>query len=438
MCACYALASALAILAFSPWLPIALRQIRTWPAQAEGYALAPALLDVARWLVVGRTLPLASAAFPLTLTGMLLLMGLLAVLRSASPISRLWALWLAVPIALLFAFSLYREAYLKVMLMGVPPLCLLVAQGVYLAATRFSMLLSAPRPRIRLVSTALCAGLMLASVQPSLANLYFNPAYARDDYRGIATLVNADHRTTDAVLFIAPNQWEVFTYYQKDASNTFPLGYQPRDKATADAELAKVVAVPSHPRLFALYYAEGAADPEGWYERWLAENTFKSSEQWVGNIRVAVYGADASRLAPAADALRGGRITFGSAIQLTDVSLQSGLFRLGDVIPLQLTFVARTRPVSRLKVFVHIGLANAPPVASFDMEPVAGLKPIDSWQPGEPVLHNHGAWLKPGTLPGDYGVYIGLYDSATGERLKILGAPAPDDRLLIGSVSVRP
>ena len=65
--ACYALASALAILAFAPWIPIALRQIQSWPAQAEGYAFAPALLDVARWLVVGRTLPLAAAALPLIL-----------------------------------------------------------------------------------------------------------------------------------------------------------------------------------------------------------------------------------------------------------------------------------------------------------------------------------------------------------------------------------
>jgi hypothetical protein len=50
--------------------------------------------------------------------------------------------------------------------------------------------------------------LLLASVAPSLDNLYHNPSYARDDYRGIQRLIATDRRLDDAVLFLAPNQWK--------------------------------------------------------------------------------------------------------------------------------------------------------------------------------------------------------------------------------------
>jgi len=66
----YVIANAIALLAFAPWLPVAVSQITGWGVAAQEYALGPAMLDAARWVVVGRTATLDQAAPALVLFGL--------------------------------------------------------------------------------------------------------------------------------------------------------------------------------------------------------------------------------------------------------------------------------------------------------------------------------------------------------------------------------
>lgn len=340
-----------------------------------------------------------------------------------------------VPFALLFAFNLYRESYLKFLLVVVTPLCALAARG--LAGLSAAWLPANAGRGARLLSAGLGVALtggVIALLWPSLDNLYHNPAYARDDYRGIARLVQSDARPGDAVLFNAPNQWEVFTYYHRPERERAPaiaLTYHPPDDGVVDAQMRPIVA--QHDRLFVLYYGERESDPEGRYERWLARNAFKADEQWVGNIRLAVY---ATRLLSATPAVTA---TFGGAIQLESALVALDPQTAGGLIPLELRWRALSPLDARYKVFAHVGLPDAPPVAQNDAEPQAGLRPTDTWQPDEVIVDRRAVWLKPGTPPGRYGVYLGLYDSATGQRLPATPADgaAHSDRLLIGEIEVR-
>jgi 4-amino-4-deoxy-L-arabinose transferase-like glycosyltransferase len=409
----YALANAAAIAAFAPWLPIALRQIRSWSVEAQPYELGAAALDAYRWLVVGRTLTLSDAAVPLSMTTLLVLLGLL--LHHSSWRFRLgWLLLAALPLALLFVFNLYRDAYLKFLLVCVAPLLTLAALG----ADTLSERLAARLPKqMRLVPAALVAALLAGSLRPSLNNLYFNPAFARDDYRGIYRQVAA--MGDAAVLFNAPNQWEVYTYYQRNDANLFPLRYRPETQGLAAQQLERIAF--GQPRLFVLYFAERDADPNGWYERWLAENIAKVHESWIGNIRLALYSGANTYTRVAQD------VTFGDAITL--VNAEADLTRGDGVVPLRLTWRTRKALDKRYKVFVHVGAADTPPVAQADSEPVAGYRPSDGWQVGETIRDERGVWLQPGTSAGIWGVYVGLYDSATGERL--------GDRIKLGNVTVK-
>jgi hypothetical protein len=340
-----------------------------------------------------------------------------------------------VPFALLFAFNLYRESYLKFLLVVVTPLCALAARGM--AGLSAAWLPVNAGRGARLLSAGLgvaLTGSVVALLWPSLDNLYDNPAYARDDYRGIARLVQSDARPGDAVLFNAPNQWEVFTYYHRPERELAPaiaLTYHPADDGVVDAQMRPIVA--QHDRLFVLYYGERESDPEGRYERWLARNAFKADEQWVGNIRLAVYATRLVSATPAVTATFGGVVQLESALVALDPQTSGGL------IPLELRWRALSPLDARYKVFVHVGLPDAPPVAQNDAEPQAGLRPTDTWQPDEVIVDRRAVWLKPGTPPGRYGVYLGLYDSATGQRLP--AAPADgatqSDRLLLGEIEVR-
>jgi mannosyltransferase len=416
----YVLANLVAIAVFAPWLPVALRQISGWSVDAQPYQLGPAALDALRWLVVGGTLPLAQATLPLALIAGLAVLGVVAHPAPARIRFGLFAL-AALPLMLLFVFNLYRDAYLKFLLVCAGPLMMLAALGIdalalvvearVQSATVFSGQNRRPT-RLRSDLTGLMAGAALSALAaatfvPSLQNLYFNPAYARDDYRGIQRLIAAQGDA--AVIFIAPNQWEVYTYYQRSDRDLFPLVYRPGSEGEAAQQLERIVF--GRPRVFVLYYAERDADPNGWYERWLAINSAKIDERWVGNIRLALY----SGVAP--DAVLARDVTLGEGITLQQAD--ADLTRTDGVIPLQLRWRADRDIAARYKVFVHVGEENAPPLAQSDSEPAAGFRPTDTWKAGDVIEDRRGVWLQPGAIPGGtpLQLYVGLYDSATGLRL---------------------
>ena len=456
--AIYAAINVVAIVLFAPWLPIAIRQVTSWSVTPQSYQVGQAMLDAYRWLVVGRTLPLDQATLPLVAVGALALLGVLfgmlqrdARARRVLP-TMLLLLLVITPFALLFVFHLYREAYLKFLLVCAAPLLILAARGIDGLASLASPSRALPEMSdfsqksdisnssrggaafghwVRTgIATVLTLG-MLALWWPSLQNLYTNSAYARDDYRGIARTIEADARPRDAVLLNAPNQWEVFTYYHRQGAPSIPLTYHPANMPAVDEQMQPIAA--QYVRLFVLYYGENESDPGAGFERWLAEHAFKADEQWIGNIRLAVYAAHSPIAAIPLTA------TFGDGIMLENVSVDLGEYESGEIIPLRLTWQADAQVAQRYKVFVHVGGADAPPVAQNDSEPAAGTRPTDTWKAGEQVVDQRGVWLKPGLAPGSYGLYVGVYDSATGKRLPVQSQSGRvvGDRLWLGDVTVR-
>ncbi|PJF46883.1 MAG: hypothetical protein D6709_10260 [Chloroflexi bacterium] len=427
----FIVSSLIAVALFLPWLPVAVRQVQGWGVDRPAYALGPALLDAYRTLIVGRTLPPDQALLPVGLFTVCVALGV-GLGRQEALAERLATLALmGTPLILLLALGLYREAYLKFLLVCVLPLCVLAARGIVETGDRGLEIVNPQSPILNLLITAI-ACIPAAMLIPSLRNLYDNPAYARDDYRGIQRLIAADARPDDAVLFLAPNQWEVFTYYQRDDRNLFPLTYRPASYETVAAQMQAIAS--AHRRIFALYFAERDADPEGWYELWMSGNLYKAHERWIGNIRLAIYDSgtdrDAWPVIPGA--------TFGDAIVLVEARGRLDETRRGDVMPLELTWQAQAKPARRYKVFIHIGPPDGPPVAQHDSEPVAGYRPTDGWSPDERIVDRRGAWIGPDVPPGVYGVFVGLYDPDTGARLPVIQNGAPvGDRLKLGEITIR-
>ena len=417
--------NAAAIALFAPWLPIALRQIVGWSVAPQDYALGPAVLDALRWVVAGRTLALPEAALPLIALGALAAFGLAAAPAEDRRRALVPLALLAGPFTLLFAFKLYRESYLKFLLVCALPLALLAGRAIAVLSTRIGI----RADRLRWTRPAAFMGslcLVAATLVGSLNNLYTNPAYARDDYRGIAQRVLADLRPGDRVWFSGPNQWEVYTYYDPDPARVFPVPYRPVSDAAADAALTPATAGAS--RIYTLFYGEREADPESRYERWLADHAYRAREEWVGNIRLATYAINRN-LAPA-----GSRAAWQGGISLASARIDLADVRAGDIIPLALTWTASSAPPANLSVFVHLGLADGPPVAQNDGAPAAGFRPTTSWRPNESIIDQRGVLITPATPPGRYTLFVGLYDPATGQRLKLTSGA---DRLALGEVVVR-
>ncbi len=410
-----------ALLLFAPWLPTAFRQLTTWPSAREYLPPGEAALGIARWLTLGATGD-ANLTAPLMLgVGVLLL---LALRRRGQLVPLL--LWLFLPTGLTLGFGLFSPAFAKFLISAVPALCLLLGNGLAgLFATNLrepaSLLksLSPLSPRRRPICVLSLAGgcLVAITIALSLGRLYFDPAYARADYRGIARYIDSIANPDDAILLNAPNQWEVFTYYHSDTSNVFPVARtRPLDAPAQIAELESIAA--THDRLFVIYWGDAQSDPGRVIEAWLNEHTFKAYDRWHGDVRLAAYAVPrtASTLQTRVDAL------FGGQIALEGYSLNDTAFSPGDILQLTLFWYSNSNsPLpARYKVFVHlIGDPGSPPIAQHDGEPGGGLALTTTWEPGQTIADNHGVYLPLDLPPGDYTLLVGLYSVGDGARLQI-------------------
>ena len=89
------------------------------------------------------------------------------------------------------------------------------------------------------------------------------------------------------------------------------------------------------------------------------------------------------------------------------------------------------------KVFVHLRDSDGQ-VAQHDGVPAGGRFPTYAWRPGELVLDEHVLPLA-GVAPGQYGLYVGLYDPASEQRVSVVdptGQAAPFSEVTLGNVII--
>ncbi len=418
------------LLLFTFWLPIALRQLTTWPATRASPSFFSALADTARYLALGRTIPTEQVWLALIAVGVLLLLGLRRGGQTITPL-----LWLAVPAGLTLAFGLLTEAFAKFLLVAVPPLCLLLGNGVIQGGRKKECF--AGRRTLRATFYILRFALVfivLYFTTLSLNNLYFDSTYFRDDYRGIARYVESIARTDDAVITISPNQVQAFEYYHRSGAEVFPLPHtRPPDRAETEQALDTIAA--THSRIFVLFWGERQADPEGIVENWLNTNAFKAGDQWYGQVRLATYAVSE----PATEMAVPSGARFGEDILLNGYTLQSETLTPNEILRITLFWQTDKMLKERYKVFVHLYAAlDAPPVAQQDGEPGGGRFITSEWQPGVTIADNHGILLPPDLPPGDYTLVVGLYNLFDGTRLPItINDVAVGDRLELITITVK-
>ena len=423
------------VLLYLPWLPIALASVTGWASAGSTVGLGPALLNTLSVLSVGVTLPAKEAWAVLVGAGLLLIVGLWPARSSTRGLKNVTrADWLGIaslgtylllPIALIFAFDLYKPAWLKFMLVVLPSFHIIVARGICrvqipdLGRRGTKGQLGAAICSLHPASIVLLVAYLVATV-PSLLNLYFDPAYARDDYRKIAADVTADARPGDGIVLNAPNQWEVFTYYYPDRE-VHPAPYRPGPDE-AEAFLAPLIE--RYRRLFVLYWGDAESDPQHLIEAGLAIYAYKASDQWYGNVRLATYAVAPLPEEPVItlDA------RFGEIIRLRGYAVREDAFAPGAILPVTLFWQSLAAIPERYKITLQVLDEAGQLVAQHDAEPGDGLMPTVAWKPDQILVDRCGIPVPSGLAHGRYTLVVGLYHIATGERLSVdlAGEPAGD------------
>jgi len=422
-------------LLYLPWLLLAAGQLRVWPAISEPLGLASLILDLLRVFSLG----LASDSCPdLMLVGFaaLLLLGILATCRSGERDTRGGAggrgggsvsgvvhlLYLFVPAGVMYVLSLQRPMYdAKFLLLCSPPFYLFLAQGV-LSISRGTIFRTWPWVRIGfpLASVVFVA----ASSACSLQAYYYDPRYARDDYRGIAQYIEALERGNDVVLINAPGQIETFTYYYGGTLPLCPLPRQrPLDRTQTEAELTEMIQ--GRGRVFAVLWATDESDPERFVEGWLDQHAYKAMDSWYGNVRLVIYAVPVE--SAGGDIEHALDVSLGDSVRLLGYSLPTAEVMPGDILQLTLFWQATAPIHERYKVFTHVIDAHGHLVGQRDAEPGGGAKITTVWAEGERVIDNYGLPILPATPPGDYLIEIGMYGLDDGLRL-----PVSEDGNVVG------
>ena len=438
---------------FAPWLWFARGSLRSWPAVSVPLSWSALLADVARVFTLGVTTPEdGRSRLWGSLLALLLVPAFIAGLsawrrRDTSAIGTapgshpkdetglglvmVW-IYLLVPIVVMYLLSLQRPMYKpKFLLLATPPFCMLQGYGLLALGDWLKRVIH--QPWLALAVSGALALLIGWGPVASLGRLYFDPAYARDDYRGIVAHIQATAGPHDAILINAPTQIETVGYYYRGPLELYPLPLQrPIDTKRTQAALEEMVA--KHPKIYGIFgplmrATLIALSRPGW--------TATASKQRI--LGMATCGwSYATPLAPATTIEHPTKFELGAAIRFDGYTLLTPEPRGGDILQLTLFWEA-TGPVSaRYKVFCHLVNGAGNIVSQRDSEPGGGLSLTTDWQPEHLITDNYGLLIPSGTPPGEYILRIGMYGLDDGLRLSVsrdgrqVGDSIDLERIMVG------
>jgi len=428
--------------AYLPWLLLTAGQLRAWPAVSEPIQLTTLLINLLRVFSLG----LSVEPQPnLVLIGFaaLLLLGVASPLRDlrgratgkrksafTAYISSL--LYLLIPIGVMYVLSLQRPIYNpKFLLLCTPPFYWFLAQGAMSIASGHAHHI---RPWLHAVFLLAAVVFVAISSLNSLRAYYFDPRYARDNYRGIAQYIAAAERESDAILINAPGQIETFTLYYRGKLSLYPLPHQrPLDEARTEVDLQRMIE--GRGRIFAIFWATDESDPDRFIEGWLDRHTYKAMDSWYGNVRLVVYAVPVQTKAEVIQHPM--HVNLGNEVRLLGYNLLTAEVMPGDILQLTLFWEALAPINERYKVFTHVIDAYGHLAGQRDAEPGGGAKITTIWKQGEQVVDNYGLPILPAVPPGDYMIEIGMYGLGDGLRLPVLkGDQLVGDHILLQPVRV--
>ncbi|MGQ9548164.1 MAG: glycosyltransferase family 39 protein [Roseiflexus sp.] len=358
------------------------------------------LSDVLRVFSLG---PAAPPVFWFWLIGFVTLLALaLTTWRTSLRATGTTLAWLVVPLVAIIVLSLNQPYYkARFLLPALPAFHLLLGVGGAIPARK-----TPARTGAFLVALWFVA----AAVTP-LRNEWFDPAFQRDDYRGIARAIAATARPDDAILLIGPGQIDVFDYYFHGPQTRYLLPrFRPLDPAATIAELERIMQ--RHRRVYGVFYVPYEADPDGVVNTWLAEHAFRAESRWYGGVELVVY-----ELGAVGAPLHTINAHFSDTLLLERAAVSPLNVSGGEAVRIELHWRAGAPPGRNLMLFAHALDSNNQIIAQHD-GPLAPV-PTGVWQSNEAYRSRAAVLLPPDAPQATYRLLIGVYDPQTGERLRL-------------------
>ncbi len=289
----------------------------------------------------------------------------------------------------------------------------------------------------RLTASLLLAALLYANTL-ALNNYFTDPAYAKaPPWHLYRDYVSSEARPGDVMLTNFPEA--AVSYY---SPNDLPFYVVPEERdRSVEFRLEKTAQIAgAYRRLWFLPLLRQGFDEQGDVLNWLDRHADRVDQVFFPVYHVNLYLSPPTietmmisqpvRFAHGLH-LRGYQIfdkAGHSRIQGVGESLVL-LLEPGDEFSLSLYWLASGPTASPYTVFTHLIAADGFNRTSQDNQPVGGSYPTTAWQPDEKITDKYRLTIPVGTPPGDHRLRVGWYQSDTQERVPILdetGQPVAD------------
>lgn len=259
--------------------------------------------------------------------------------------------------------------------------------------------------------------------------LYAADRHAAEDYRPAIQTIDSLAQTGDLVILDFIWQAGYVQSYGPTAAEWWlaPGEAWARDPAQFEPDMQTVLA--AHPRVWYIA-AEGLGSRRGQnIEGYMVHHAYPALNEWYGTNRLLLFGTGAAGVVEPRD------VMFDATIRLTGLAYPETV-AAGGVLPFQLECETTAGIEQPLTVFIHLLDASGQVAAQRDTQPVNGLRPTTTWQPGEPITDRLGVPIPAGIEPGTYQIELGWYNPATGERWPVTGGAPADSALHLDPVEI--
>ncbi len=259
-----------------------------------------------------------------------------------------------------------------------------------------------------------------------LSHHYSDPVYARPDWRRVAHTVQSFELAGDAVIITGDGAEKPFDFYYR---GDLPVYIDFNSPVPSEDQARQIMAniATNYDRI---WYSPYGVDLDPILEGWLASNAYPTWQSWLGRKRLALYAGattNTERLERLNAVLSNSQ---GEGLTLESVAMPAKVIAAGDVVPLNLTWLATTDLQKDYKLSLRLVNEQGDIFTQSDWPPLAANGGTSSWKPDQPITDRRGLWLPPDIPPGDYVLQLLVYDPTSGRPL---GQPATIPNLKVGS-----
>ncbi|MBN1992983.1 MAG: glycosyltransferase family 39 protein [Anaerolineae bacterium] len=265
---------------------------------------------------------------------------------------------------------------------------------------------------------------------------YYDPVYAKPNWRAVAQTVQDFGRPGDAVLLTGDGGEHAFNYYYHGSLPVYyPFNISPhhqQQRPTGD-EARQILAgiAAKHQRL---WYTPYGMHLDPILEGWLAEHAHPAWHSWLGRKRLALYATQA-----VTNRQKTLNVLFADASgrgpKLLHIAWPDEPTAAGDLLPLALTWQTEAPLANDYQLSLRLSNARGDIFTQSDWPPLTAIAPTSAWPPHQPLTDRRSLWLPPDVPPGDYTLQLVVYNPVSGQSL---GQPVILSGFAVGPAQISP